>query len=70
MTTTHDEVLASLKSWSLEQVVTVREVRGKTEVAYNGEKQVFPHWLALRKVNQIGGDYRPRPTPNPWSSVP
>lgn len=58
MTTTHDDVVASLKSWSLQKVVTVREVRGKTEVEFNGEKQVYPHWLALRKVNQIGGDCR------------
>ena len=53
----HSDVLASLKSWNLEAVVECREVKGKTEVTYNGETQVFPHWLALRRINQIGADY-------------
>lgn len=57
MTIDHADVLASLESWSLQSVVTCREVKGKTEIAYKGEARLYPHWLALRKINQIGATH-------------
>lgn len=57
MTTAHADVLASVKSWSLQAVVACREVKGKTEITYKGESQLYPHWLALRKINLIGASH-------------
>jgi hypothetical protein len=64
MSATHADVLASLASWNLEGVVQCKEIKGKTEITYEGETQVFPHWLALRRVNQIGSDYVYQPKQN------
>ena len=57
MTTAHADVLASLESWGLQAVVACREVKGKTEITYKGETRLYPHWLALRKINQIGATH-------------
>lgn len=57
MSTTHQQVLQSLKDWSLEGIVFCKQVGGKTSVEFNGEVKVYPHWLALQKVNQIGANY-------------
>jgi hypothetical protein len=57
MNTKHSDVLASLASWNLEGIVECVEVKGKTVITYKGDSQAYPHWLALRKVNQIGASH-------------
>lgn len=54
MKVTHKDVLASVESWMIENVVKCKEVNGRTELTYNNKTVVFPHWLALQKVNMIG----------------
>jgi hypothetical protein len=58
MTFTHHDVLRAIQAWQLESVVTCREIKGKTELTYNGETAMYPHWLAVRKANQIGASYQ------------
>jgi|LakMenEpi03Aug12_release.lakeMendotaPanAssembly.Ray.scaffolds.fasta_scaffold4827823_1 hypothetical protein len=57
MNTTHADVLSSLASWNLQEIVECKEVKGRTELTYKGEVQSFPHWLALRRVNLIGANH-------------
>jgi hypothetical protein len=59
MSTTYQQVLQSIKDWNLEGVVTCKKVGGRTSVEYRGKIGVYPHWLALQKVNQIGVEYMP-----------
>lgn len=56
MKTTHEDVKNSIISWNIQSVITCREAGAKTELTYKGITRSFPHWLALRKVNQIGAD--------------
>lgn len=54
MNFTHDDVIKAINTWSLCSVINCREIKGKTEIEYNGERHVYPHWLAVAKINQIG----------------
>lgn len=55
---THQDVLRAIESWHLQSVVVCREVKSKTELSFAGTTTVYPHWLAVQKVNQIGVDYK------------
>jgi hypothetical protein len=59
MSATHQQVLQSIKDWHLEGIVVCKQIGGRTSVEYKGEVGVYPHWLALQKVNQIGVEYMP-----------
>lgn len=54
----YHDVLRAIESWQLQSVVICREVKGKTELTYAGTTTVYPHWLAVQKVNQIGVEHR------------
>jgi len=54
MNSTHSDVAKAVSTWMLDGMVKIKEVRGKTELEYNGQRHVYPHWLAVAKVNQIG----------------
>lgn len=59
MSVTHQQVLQSVKDWHLEKIVTCKQVGGRTSVEYNGITNIYPHWLAVQKINQIGVEYMP-----------
>lgn len=56
MATTHDDVKRSIESWGIQSEMTCKQKGARTELTYKGVSRVFPHWLALQKVNQIGAD--------------
>ena len=56
MKPTHEDVRKSIFSWNLQSMIACNENRSKTELTYKGVTRLFPHWLALQKVNQIGAD--------------
>lgn len=58
MKLSHKDVLAAIDAWRLASVVTCKEKKGKTELTFKGETHVYPCWLAVQKVNQIGASYR------------
>ena len=62
MSATHQQVLQSIKDWNLERIVVCKQIGRRTSVEYKGETGVYPHWLALLKVNQIGVEYMPEET--------
>jgi hypothetical protein len=56
MKPTFEDVLRSIRSWNIQSLIACKESGSKTELTYKGITRSFPHWLALRKVNQIGAD--------------
>jgi hypothetical protein len=55
--TTFQEVEQAIKAWSLENLVVAKKKGGKTELTVAGTTAVFPNWLAVQKVNQVGAEH-------------
>lgn len=53
---TLQDVEAAIKVWSLDEIVQVKKKGGRAELIVDGEAVVYPNWLAVRKVNQIGAE--------------
>lgn len=62
MNTTHEDVCRAVQSWSLEKVVSIKQIGGRTLIEHEGASHSYPHWLAVLKVNQIGAAHCSLPT--------
>ncbi len=59
MSTSYQQVLQAIKDWHLDKVISCKQVGGRTSIEYDGQVGVYPHWLAVQKINQIGVEYMP-----------
>jgi hypothetical protein len=51
-----DDVIAAIASWRLEGVVSASIHKGKVLLEVDGEGALYPCWLAVQKVDQIGAE--------------
>ena len=57
MKTTYEQVLQAVEDWELADRISVRRAGGRVALIFEGKEQLYPAWLALRKVNQLGAIY-------------
>ena len=55
--TTFQEVEQAIKTWNLGSLIVAKRKGGKTELTVNGATAVFPNWLAVQKINQVGAEH-------------
>lgn len=49
-------VLSAIDAWTLHGLVKATDKRGKALLEIDGQQQLYPYWLAVRKVNQLGAE--------------
>jgi len=55
--TTFEEIQHAVETWTLSSIVSVLDLKGKAAIVFDGQTKVYPYWLALQKVNQIGAEH-------------
>jgi hypothetical protein len=55
--TTFQEVEQAIKTWNLDRLIVAKKKGGKTELTIDGATAVFPNWLAVQKINQVGAEH-------------
>lgn len=55
--TTFQEAEQAIRTWNLQGLVVAKKKGGKTELTIDGTTAVFPNWLAVQKINQVGAEH-------------